>query len=100
MADLGRAPDEAVRLWDEWEAEEVPFLLDDRPRERAHLIVGSSASLPHDAEAEVVVSAPQERVEEQVGVQADDQADHHAGRRRGDPMVDEDAHDVPPPGDQ
>jgi hypothetical protein len=39
MADLGRTPDEAVRLWDEWEAEEVPFLQQDRPWERADFIV-------------------------------------------------------------
>jgi hypothetical protein len=54
MAELGRTPDEAVRLWDEWEAEEVPYLLADRPWQRAHFIVNSS--LPHDAETEVVVS--------------------------------------------
>ena len=56
MADLGRDPDEALRLWDEWEAEEVPFLLDDRPWERAHFIVGTASSLPHDAATEVVVA--------------------------------------------
>jgi hypothetical protein len=39
MAEIGRDPDEAVRRWDEWEAEEVPFLLADRPWDRAHFIV-------------------------------------------------------------
>jgi hypothetical protein len=58
MAELGRDPDEAVRAWDEWEAEEVPFLLDDQPWQRAHVIVGTASSVPHDAETEVVVSAP------------------------------------------
>ncbi|WP_433381290.1 uridine kinase family protein [Actinoplanes sp. CA-142083] len=56
MAELGRDVDEALRLWDEWEAEEVPFLLDDRPWQRAHFIVGTASALPHDAETEVVVS--------------------------------------------
>lgn len=58
MAELGRDEDEALRLWDEWEAEEVPFLLADQPWRRARCIVGTASSLPHDAETEVVVSAP------------------------------------------
>jgi hypothetical protein len=56
MAELGRDEDEALRLWDEWAAEEEPFLLDDRPWQRADFIVGTALSLPHDAETEVVVS--------------------------------------------
>ncbi|GAA0571024.1 hypothetical protein GCM10010172_64330 [Paractinoplanes ferrugineus] len=56
MAELGRTPDEAVRLWAEWEAEEVPFLLADKPWERAHLVVGTASSRPHDPATEVVVS--------------------------------------------
>jgi len=55
-AELGRDEDEALRLWDEWDAEEVPFLLEDRPWERARFIVGTASSLPHDPESEVVVS--------------------------------------------
>jgi hypothetical protein len=51
----GRPADDAARNWDEWEAEEVPFLLGDRPWERADLIVGTDA-VPHDAETEVVVA--------------------------------------------
>lgn len=58
MAELGRDEDEALRLWDEWEAEEVPFLLADQPWRRARCIVGTALSLPHDAETQVVVSAP------------------------------------------
>jgi hypothetical protein len=51
----GRPAGEAVRVWDEWEAEEVPFLLADRPWERAGFIVGTDG-MPHDAEAEVVLA--------------------------------------------
>jgi hypothetical protein len=58
MAELDRDEDEALRLWDEWAAEEVPFLLEDQPWLRAHVIVGTASSLPHDAETEVVVSPP------------------------------------------
>jgi hypothetical protein len=57
-ADLGRDDAEALRQWDEWEAEEVPFLLGDQPWRRAHFIVGTASSLPHDPETEVVVSPP------------------------------------------
>jgi hypothetical protein len=56
MADLGRNETEALRLWDEWEAEEVPFLLDDQPWRRATFTVGTASSLPHNAETEVVLS--------------------------------------------
>lgn len=56
MADLGRTPDEAVRRWDEWAAEEVPFLLADRPWQRAHVIVGAASSVPHAPDTEVAVS--------------------------------------------
>ena len=56
MAELGRDAETAMRLWDEWEAEEVPFLLADQPWRRAHFIVGTTA--PHDAETEVVVAPP------------------------------------------
>jgi hypothetical protein len=58
MVELGRDEDEALRFWDEWAAEEVPFLLADQPWRRAHVIVGAASSLPHDAETEVVVSPP------------------------------------------
>jgi len=43
----------ALREWDEWEAEEVPFLLDDRPWERADVIAASAPVLAHDPAAEV-----------------------------------------------
>lgn len=40
-------------MWDEWEAEEVPFLRDDQPWRRAHVIVGTASSIPHDPPTEV-----------------------------------------------
>jgi hypothetical protein len=56
IAEWGRTEEEASRLWDEWEDEEVPFLQDDQPWHRAHAIVGTSTPLRHDPETEVVVS--------------------------------------------
>jgi hypothetical protein len=56
IAELGRDEREALAIWYEWEEEEVPFLLDDRPWERAHFIVGTASALPHDPAAEVVSS--------------------------------------------
>lgn len=41
--------------YDEWMAEEIPFLAADRPWERADLIVCGSSDVPHDPDAEVVV---------------------------------------------
>jgi uridine kinase len=58
VVNLGRHESVALQKWSEWEAEEVPFLLDDRPWERAHVIVGTAPALPHDAETEVVVAPP------------------------------------------
>jgi hypothetical protein len=45
-------------FWDEWEAEEVPFLAADRPWERAGLIVAGVPGLPYDPAAELVVADP------------------------------------------
>jgi hypothetical protein len=58
IAELGRTDDEAFRPWGEREAEEVPFLLDDQPWLRAHVIVCTASSMPHDAGTDVVVSPP------------------------------------------
>jgi uridine kinase len=58
MTYLNRDEDDALREWDEWQDEEVPFLRDDQPWLRAHVIVGTASSLPHNAESEVVVSPP------------------------------------------
>jgi hypothetical protein len=41
MAERDLDEADAVREWDEWEAEEVPFFLDDRPWERADYVVRS-----------------------------------------------------------
>jgi hypothetical protein len=46
-----------VAFWDEWDAEEVPFLARDRPWERADLIVAGARVLAHDLRTELVVSA-------------------------------------------
>lgn len=46
-----------VAFWDEWEGEEVPFLRQDRPWERADVIVAGSSVLDHDPDCEVVVAA-------------------------------------------
>jgi hypothetical protein len=45
-----------VAFWDEWEAEEVPFLDQQRPWERADVFVAGSRVLDHDPEHEVVVA--------------------------------------------
>ena len=58
MAELHRNEDEAERLWDEWEAEEVPFLQEDQPWHRAHFIVCTASSVPHNPETEIAVSPP------------------------------------------
>jgi uridine kinase len=55
-AELGRDDEEALREWWAWEAEEVPFLRDDRPWDRAHVIVGTGSTLPHDPDTEVMVA--------------------------------------------
>jgi hypothetical protein len=45
-----------VAFWDEWEAEEVPFLDQHRPWERADLIIAGSPVLDHDPDHEAVVA--------------------------------------------
>ena len=49
--------DVALREWDEWEAEEVPFLLEDRPWERADVIAASAPVLAHDPDTELALAA-------------------------------------------
>ena len=58
MRTHGRDEGAALRAWDEWEAEEVPFLLEDRPWERAHVVAATASSLPHDPRTEVMVASP------------------------------------------
>jgi hypothetical protein len=57
-AEQGLTPDVALQLWEEWAAEEVPFLLDDRPWERADVIAGTTPAPAHDPETEVVLAPP------------------------------------------
>jgi hypothetical protein len=46
----------AIAFWDEWDAEELPFLAADRPWERARLIVlGTPETVAHDPIREIVV---------------------------------------------
>jgi hypothetical protein len=44
--------------WDEWQAEELPFLAADRPWERADLVVSGAAGVPHDPATELVTAPP------------------------------------------
>jgi hypothetical protein len=55
----GRDEAEAYREWYAWEVEEIPFLQDDSPWERAGLIVCTGSAQPHHADTEVVVRAAQ-----------------------------------------
>jgi hypothetical protein len=55
------AKGEDPAFWDEWDAAEVPFLADDRPWERAHLVVCGTPQLtavPHDPALDVLVALP------------------------------------------
>ncbi|GAA1657068.1 uridine kinase family protein [Actinoplanes couchii] len=47
---------EAQRQWQEWEAEEVPFLEADRPWERADVIVAGTPALDHDPATHLVTA--------------------------------------------
>jgi hypothetical protein len=58
--DPAERPDEAEAnaFWDSWSAEEDPFMADDRPWERAHVVVCGTPSLAgadYDARTEVLV---------------------------------------------
>jgi hypothetical protein len=54
----GEDPDVALRKSWEWADEEVSFLLDDRPWERAGYIVAGTPTLPHDADTHLVTAPP------------------------------------------
>ncbi len=47
----------AAAFWDEWMAEEFPFLADQRPWERANVVVTGTSYLGHDPSSHVAVSA-------------------------------------------
>jgi hypothetical protein len=49
--------DQAAAFWREWMAEEVPFLEDQRPWERACVVVAGTPTVPHDP-GQVVVAPP------------------------------------------
>lgn len=46
---------EAAAFWDEWMAAELPFLADQRPWQRADVIVSGTPELEHDPATQVVV---------------------------------------------
>ena len=48
----------AVVQWQEWMSEEIPFLAEDRPWERAAVIAAGSSDLEHDPSTQVVLSPP------------------------------------------
>jgi hypothetical protein len=45
-------------LHGEWEEQEIPFLLEDRPWERAGVIVAGRPVLEHDPHTQVVIAQP------------------------------------------
>ncbi len=47
---------EAAEFWEEWMGEEFPFLVDQRPWERADFIVNGTSELEYDLFAQVVVA--------------------------------------------
>jgi hypothetical protein len=55
---LERDGPEAADFWDEWQRAEDPFQVEQRPWERAGLIVSGTPALPHDPLRELVVGHP------------------------------------------
>ncbi|WP_235013063.1 uridine kinase family protein [Arthrobacter sp. SLBN-100] len=55
---LARDGQEEQELHREWEEEEIPFLLKDRPWERAAVIVAGGPALEHDQNTQVVTAQP------------------------------------------
>jgi hypothetical protein len=47
----------AVGFWHEWMAEEIPFLLDQRPWERADFFVCGTSELPYEPATQLVVAS-------------------------------------------
>ena len=48
----------AVSFWHLWMAEELPFMAQERPWERAAFIVAGTPLLPHDPASQVVIAGP------------------------------------------
>jgi hypothetical protein len=55
---LARDGEDAADFWAEWQAAEDPFQADQRPWERAGLVVSGAPDLPHDPQRELVVAPP------------------------------------------
>jgi hypothetical protein len=51
---------EAVAFWNEWMAEELPFMARERPWMRADVIVAGSPDFPYDTAREAVIARPSE----------------------------------------
>jgi hypothetical protein len=49
---------DAAGFWAEWQASEDPFQAEQRPWERAGLIVAGAPHVPHDPRSELVVASP------------------------------------------
>jgi hypothetical protein len=47
----------AIAFWDEWMAEELPFVARERPWERAAVVVAGTPPLPHGPD-EIVLAPP------------------------------------------
>lgn len=56
----------AAAFWDEWATEELPFLAEQRPWERADVIVSGTSDLEHDLTSEVVASKFEPSLQAQV----------------------------------
>ncbi|MBG0564240.1 hypothetical protein I4J89_22595 [Actinoplanes sp. NEAU-A11] len=54
----GLDPATARHEWDEWMAEEIPFLSHDRPWERADFVVSGTPTQRHDPQTQVVAAPP------------------------------------------
>ncbi len=50
--------DEVIRFWHEWMAEEVVFLEQQRPWERATVIVNGTPAQAYDRQTEIVIGDP------------------------------------------
>jgi hypothetical protein len=55
---LARDGQKEEDLHREWEEQEIPFLLEDRPWERATVIVAGRPALEHDPNTQVVTAQP------------------------------------------
>lgn len=54
--DIAKGEEDPAAFWEQWQAEEVPLFVLERPWERAALVVAGTPVLPHDETSEVVVA--------------------------------------------